>query len=190
VRPGLREEVAAEVVHREIEEREQQPEQDVRAECAEHRLVCHAPVLEDAREGHRQGRRHEQRHRQQVRQPDDRRRVEDQHERRERDAARDRDHVPASDGAAGVGIADRDDERERRQQRAPDGAPAAVVHQFEQEEVRDQEREQHRVAVERPHDVAARRPPTNSFQNDGSSSGCDGRCEARTQKAPIAALSV
>ena len=56
----------------------------------------------------------------------------------------------------GLGIADRDDERKRGEQRAADRAPARVVHELEQEEVRQQQHEQARVAVEEANDVPPR----------------------------------
>src|SRR5215208_1951299 len=55
-----REERVAEAVHRQVQEREQEPHEHVGAERAEDGLVRHPPVLEHARQRDGQRRRHEQ----------------------------------------------------------------------------------------------------------------------------------
>ena len=111
------------------------------------RLVRDAAVAQDADERHGQRRGDEERHRQQVGQPDERLRVDEEHERREHDAREDRQPLALVDRLAGVGVADRDDERDGGEERAADRAPARVVDHLEQEEVREEQHEQAVVAV-------------------------------------------
>lgn len=56
----------------------------------------------------------------------------------------------------GLGIADRDDEPGRGEEGASDRAPARIVDQLEQEEIRQEEDEQAGVAVGDQDDAASR----------------------------------
>ena len=71
MRAGLGEERAvAKLLHRQVQEREQQPDEHVGAQRAEHGLVRDAAVVQDAAERDRERRRHQQDDGQQVGQPD------------------------------------------------------------------------------------------------------------------------
>src|SRR5215211_3537049 len=150
----------AELVYGQVEEREQEPDQHVRTERPEHGLVGHTLMTQDAADRHRQRGRHEQGDRKQVREADELRRVDEEHDRRERDCCNDRHGLPTVDRGSGLGIADRDEERDRREDRAADRPPTGVVQELQQEEVREQQHQQARVAVEHADDVApGDRPP-------------------------------
>ena len=114
-------------------------------------------VLEDARDRHRQGRGDQQRDGQQVDQPHHRVGGDEEHDRRQRHAGADRDPVAALDPVAGRRVGDGHDQRRGRQDRAPQRAPPLVVHQLQQQEVRQEQREQAGVAVEKANDVRAGR---------------------------------
>ena len=152
---GLGEERAVQLVHRQVHEREQQAEQHVRAERAEHRLVGDLPLAQDAAERDGQRGRHEQRDRQQIGQADQRGAADEQDDRREHRARPDQHPVAAGDLVPGLGIADRDEQRRGSEQRATGRAPARIVDDLEQQEVREQQRQQARVAVDEADDVAA-----------------------------------
>ena len=65
-----------------------------------------------------------------------------------RDAGGDQDPVPARDAVSRLGVADGDDQCERGQKGAPDRAPSSIVDQLEEKEVRQQQHEEARVAVD------------------------------------------
>jgi hypothetical protein len=113
-------------------------------------------VVEHTVDGDRQGRRHEEAGREEIRQRQELCRVHEEDDRRERDARDDLDRLPPRDAVPRVRVADRDDERERGEDRAPDRAPARVVDDLEQKEVREQQDEQARVAVQDADDAPAR----------------------------------
>ena len=132
---------------------------------SEHGLVRDPAVLERAADGHRQRRGHEEHDRKQVGEPDQGLGVDEQDDRRERHAGRDRDRVSPGDRRAGVRIADRHDERHGGEQCAEERAPARVVDQLEEEEVREQQHEQSCVAVDDPEES----PPQGGATLDGPS---------------------
>ena len=78
-------------------------------------------------------------------------------ERREGDARADLQPVAAAEPVTGLRVADRDDQRGRGEQGASESAPALVLDELEQEEIRQQKGEEARVAVEQPDLV----PPPN-----------------------------
>ena len=75
-----------EVADREVDEGKQEPYEHIRAEGAEHGLVGDTPMGEHTSERDRQRRRHEQHHRQEIGQRHDRLRVDEEDDRRQRDA--------------------------------------------------------------------------------------------------------
>ena len=152
MRARLREErCVPELAEREEDEGEEEPEEDVRARGAEDRLRGDLAVVRDPAQGHGKGRAHEEADRNEIGDAEDRRRGHEEHEGRQGDADSYERPVPGLHALAGLRVADRDDQRRGREEDAGHRAPASVRHELDDEEVRQQEDEQARVAVQRSH---------------------------------------